>query len=234
MAPTIQNNFRARKNFGKIQKVADIPNLIAIQKSSYDKFLQADVPPEKRDDTGLQGVFKSVFPISDFRENSSLEFIEYSIGNWECKCGKLVGLQHLRKPCVNCGATLVADGQFGTLTENAVKAFQTSRSLPSTGIVDQAVLDHFGETRPQFTRWQGAQRAEVRQHCTRLVKRADQVLAAGVIDARLAAHGGVDHGQRRGGDADVGDPTQPGRGHEPREVRRRSSADADHLQIGIS
>ncbi|MEI6224277.1 MAG: DNA-directed RNA polymerase subunit beta [Deltaproteobacteria bacterium] len=79
MAPTIQNNFRARKNFGKIQKVADIPNLIAIQKSSYDKFLQADVPPEKRDDTGLQGVFKSVFPIKDFNETSSLEFVSYHL-----------------------------------------------------------------------------------------------------------------------------------------------------------
>ncbi len=50
-----------------------------------------------------------MFPISDFRGNSSLEFIEYSIGNWECKCGKLVGLHHLRKPCANCGTTLVAD-----------------------------------------------------------------------------------------------------------------------------
>ncbi|MEI7703389.1 MAG: DNA-directed RNA polymerase subunit beta [Deltaproteobacteria bacterium] len=79
MAPTIQNNFRARKNFGKIQKVADIPNLIAIQKSSYDKFLQAEVPPEKRDDTGLQGVFKSVFPIKDFNETSSLEFVSYHL-----------------------------------------------------------------------------------------------------------------------------------------------------------
>jgi DNA-directed RNA polymerase subunit beta len=79
MAPTIQNNFRARKNFGKIQKVADIPNLIAIQKSSYDKFLQADVPPEKREDTGLQGVFKSVFPIKDFNETSSLEFVSYHL-----------------------------------------------------------------------------------------------------------------------------------------------------------
>ena len=54
-------------------------------------------------------MFKSVFPISDFRENSSLEFIEYSIGNWECKCGRLAGLHHLRKPCSNCGHTLVAD-----------------------------------------------------------------------------------------------------------------------------
>jgi DNA-directed RNA polymerase subunit beta len=65
--------------------------------------------PSEREDAGLQSVFKSVFPISDFRENSSLEFIEYSIGNWECKCGKLAGLHHLRKPCKSCGATLIAD-----------------------------------------------------------------------------------------------------------------------------
>jgi DNA-directed RNA polymerase subunit beta len=57
MPMTIQSNFRARRNFGKINKIAEIPNLIAIQKSSYDKFLQADVAPEKREDIGLQGVF---------------------------------------------------------------------------------------------------------------------------------------------------------------------------------
>src|SRR5512147_1992117 len=79
MATTIQNNFRIRRNFGKINKIADIPNLIAIQKHSYDKFLQADVPVEKRDDTGLQGVFKSVFPIKDFNETSSLEFVSYHL-----------------------------------------------------------------------------------------------------------------------------------------------------------
>jgi DNA-directed RNA polymerase subunit beta len=79
MALTVQNNFRVRRNFGKINKIAEIPNLIAIQKSSYDKFLQADVPPEKREDTGLQGVFKSVFPIKDFNETSSLEFVSYHL-----------------------------------------------------------------------------------------------------------------------------------------------------------
>src|SRR4051794_7212680 len=79
MAPTIQTNFRVRKNFGKISKIAEIPNLIAIQKHSYDKFLQAEVPPDKRDDTGLQGVFKSVFPIKDFNETSSLEFVSYHL-----------------------------------------------------------------------------------------------------------------------------------------------------------
>src|ERR1700760_1970561 len=79
MAATIQNNFRIRKNFAKIQKIIDIPNLIDIQKHSYDKFLQADVAPERREDTGLQGVFKSVFPIKDFNETSSLEFVSYHL-----------------------------------------------------------------------------------------------------------------------------------------------------------
>ncbi len=79
MATTVQNNFRVRRNFGKINKITEIPNLIAIQKRSYDKFLQADVPPEKREDTGLQGVFRSVFPIKDFNETSSLEFVSYHL-----------------------------------------------------------------------------------------------------------------------------------------------------------
>src|SRR6202158_3007281 len=55
-ATTIQNNFRIRKNFAKIQKIIEIPNLINIQKQSYEKFLQADVAPEKREDVGLEGV----------------------------------------------------------------------------------------------------------------------------------------------------------------------------------
>src|SRR5260370_6494122 len=76
---TIQNNFRARKIFAKIQKIIDIPNLINIQKQSYEKFLQADIAPEKREDVGLQGVFKSVFPIRDFNESSSLEFVSYHL-----------------------------------------------------------------------------------------------------------------------------------------------------------
>jgi DNA-directed RNA polymerase subunit beta len=79
MAATIQNNFRTRKNFAKIQKIIDIPNLIDIQKHSYDKFLQSDKGSEQRDDTGLQGVFKSVFPIKDFNETSSLEFVSYHL-----------------------------------------------------------------------------------------------------------------------------------------------------------
>ena len=104
-----KNVYRERIDFSKIKTTVPIPNLIEIQKKSYERFLQMSRLPGEREDAGLQSVFKSVFPISDFRENSSLEFIEYSIGNWECKCGKLQGLHHLRKPCSNCGATLVAD-----------------------------------------------------------------------------------------------------------------------------
>ncbi len=79
MPATIQNNFRTRKNFAKISKIIDIPNLIDIQKHSYYKFLQADVAAEQREDLGLQGVFKSVFPIKDFNETSSLEFVSYHL-----------------------------------------------------------------------------------------------------------------------------------------------------------
>src|SRR5207237_3851886 len=56
-----------------------------------------------------QAVFNSVFPISDFRGVSTLEFISYSIGNWECKCGNLKGLHHLRSTCKSCGATITTN-----------------------------------------------------------------------------------------------------------------------------
>src|SRR4051812_49420738 len=104
-----KNVYRERIDFSKIKTTVPIPNLIEIQKKSYERFLQMNRLPSEREDAGLQSVFKSVFPISDFRENSSLEFIEYSIGNWECKCARLSGLHHLRQPCTSCGHTLIAD-----------------------------------------------------------------------------------------------------------------------------
>ena len=103
------NVYRERIDFSKIRAAVPIPNLIEIQKKSYERFLQMNRMPAEREDAGLQSVFKSVFPISDFRENSSLEFIDYSIGDWECKCKRLSGLQHLRQDCSQCGAVLEAD-----------------------------------------------------------------------------------------------------------------------------
>ncbi len=77
MAGVIQCGRRTRKDFGKIPSIVEIPNLIEVQKGSYEAFLQKDVAPERREDSGLQAVFKSVFPISDYNENASLEFVNY-------------------------------------------------------------------------------------------------------------------------------------------------------------
>ena len=98
-----------RVDFSKIKTSIPIPNLIEVQKNSYERFLQMDLLPNEREDIGLQTVFNSVFPISDFRGVSDLEFVDYSIGNWECKCGNLKGLHHLRSTCRSCGATIRTD-----------------------------------------------------------------------------------------------------------------------------
>ena len=68
---------RVRKSFGRIPSVASMPNLIEVQKSSYDSFLMMNDAGDQRPDAGLQGVFKSVFPIKDFSDSSSLEFVKY-------------------------------------------------------------------------------------------------------------------------------------------------------------
>ncbi|MBP2151325.1 DNA-directed RNA polymerase subunit beta [Xanthobacter autotrophicus DSM 597] len=77
MAQTFTGRKRIRKFFGKIKEVAEMPNLIEVQKASYDQFLQIEEPKGGRDDDGLQAVFKSVFPISDFSGAAMLEFVRY-------------------------------------------------------------------------------------------------------------------------------------------------------------
>ena len=110
MASTTTNGSQAERfDFSTIRTAIPIPNLIEVQKNSYERFLQMDRLPSERDDTGLQAVFNSVFPITDFRGLSQLEFVDYSIGDWECKCGHLRGLHHLRSTCKNCGATIRTD-----------------------------------------------------------------------------------------------------------------------------
>ncbi len=103
MAETKNLGTRERIDFSKIKTSVPIPNLIEVQKHSYERFLQMYVAPADREDMGLQAVFKSLFPINDFRETSSLEFVDYSIGTWECKCGKMQGIEHLRSTCSSCG-----------------------------------------------------------------------------------------------------------------------------------
>ena len=70
-----------RVSFAKIHEIIGIPNLIEIQQRSYEQFLQAQVPPQERDDSGLQGVFTSIFPITDYNDSASLEFVRYEFAD---------------------------------------------------------------------------------------------------------------------------------------------------------
>ncbi len=78
MSQTLQNRKRLRKTFQRNDQIAEMPNLIEVQKFSYELFLQRFVSSEDRLDKGLENVFRSVFPISDFSETSTIEYISYS------------------------------------------------------------------------------------------------------------------------------------------------------------
>jgi len=79
MAKSFTGRKRVRKDFGRIPEVAQMPNLIEVQRSSYDQFLQMNVAPEAREHLGLQEVFRSVFPIKDFSERAELDFVRYEL-----------------------------------------------------------------------------------------------------------------------------------------------------------
>jgi DNA-directed RNA polymerase subunit beta len=89
---------RIRRDFGKIEKIIEIPNLIEMQKKSYERFLQKDVSAEQRKAVGLQGAYRSVFPISDFSGTSSLEFVRYTFED----------IKYSEEECLNKGMTYEA------------------------------------------------------------------------------------------------------------------------------
>ena len=77
----MENSFTARKRvrkyFGRLASAVKMPNLIEVQKTSHEQFLQRETDSNNRTDSGLQAVFKSVFPIKDFSERGTLEFVKY-------------------------------------------------------------------------------------------------------------------------------------------------------------
>ena len=89
------NYKRIRKNFGHIKSIVEIPDLIGMQRDSYNRFLQMDVLPENRKDSGLQSVFHSVYPIKDFTGTASLEFVSY----------RFAEIKHSVGECINRGMT---------------------------------------------------------------------------------------------------------------------------------
>jgi len=103
-----------RISFSKIESPIEMPNLLEIQKRSYRIFLQIDELPEKRKNIGIQAAFKSIFPISDFKETAILAFDSYSLGDWACKCGALEGIENSKPFCSKCGTLLSSDTITGS------------------------------------------------------------------------------------------------------------------------
>jgi DNA-directed RNA polymerase subunit beta len=110
-----QNIYRQRHNFSKIRSLVPIPNLIDIQKRSYDEFLQMNLLHSEREPRGLKAVFESMFPVHNGKNadgtdsNLEVEFLDYTVGHWACKCEKYLGLDHLRTQCKHCGHSIVSD-----------------------------------------------------------------------------------------------------------------------------
>ena len=129
MVTTTEISTIERRNFSRIGSTLPIPNLIDVQRRSYERFLQMNLLPEEREDRGLHAVFHSIFPFSDFRETCSLDFVKYTIGDWQCRCGTLKGLEFLRMTCSNCAAKIMTDhpheetvdcGECGVVNKNRV------------------------------------------------------------------------------------------------------------------
>jgi DNA-directed RNA polymerase subunit beta len=110
-----QNIYRQRHNFSKIRSLVPIPNLIDIQKRSYDEFLQMNLLHSEREPRGLKAVFESMFPVQNGKNPDGtdatleVEFLDYTVGHWACKCEKYLGLEHLRTQCKHCGHSIVSD-----------------------------------------------------------------------------------------------------------------------------
>jgi len=132
-----ENIYRERMDFSKIKTTFPMPDLLAIQRQSYAEFLQMELLPEERKDFGLQAAFKDAFPVSDFKETTQLDFISYTIGDWECKCGRLTGVENSRGRCSSCGTLLHSDIE---LTEKEICPYCGAMQK-----IDIPLCDHCGD-----------------------------------------------------------------------------------------
>jgi DNA-directed RNA polymerase subunit beta len=132
-----KNIYRERVDFSKIKATFPMPDMLAIQTKSYKEYLQMDLLPEERKDIGLQAAFKDIFPVSDFKETTQLDFISYSIGNWECKCGRLKGVDNSRRKCNGCGTLLPPNIE---LTDKEICPYCSSLKT-----IDIPLCDHCGD-----------------------------------------------------------------------------------------
>ncbi|MBI3581695.1 MAG: DNA-directed RNA polymerase subunit beta [Nitrospinae bacterium] len=101
-----------RRSFSQIPRVLEIPNLLELQTRSYDEFVQAGVPPEKRENKRLEEVFRSIFPITNYKGEATLEYVGYELGSWLCKCGEYKGLGGDGVVCDKCRKEVVRKPKY--------------------------------------------------------------------------------------------------------------------------
>ena len=98
---------RERLVFSRVPTVIGIPNLIEIQKKSFEAFLQLDTAPANREFRGFEEVFRDVFPITDLNVNARIEYVGYEVGTWECGCGEYKELAGPGVVCSDCKQEVV-------------------------------------------------------------------------------------------------------------------------------
>ena len=101
-----------RKSFSKIGASLDLPNLIETQLKSYETLIQFQVKPATRENRGLEEVFRSIFPITNYKADASLEYVGYEIGTWHCKCGEYKGLGGPGVVCEKCKKEVVCKAKY--------------------------------------------------------------------------------------------------------------------------
>jgi len=144
---------RQRLDFAKIQGSIQIPNLIEVQKKSYQRFLQMDCCPASARMPACSPCSRRVFPIRTSAKCRNLEFVDYAIGNWECKCGNLKGLHHLRATCRNCGASVVTN--LTRPATSSVRSAALSTRTPRPSATSAATRGHAVEVRRQRVQERG-------------------------------------------------------------------------------
>ena len=139
MPKTVDVGKRERLEYSRINTTIPIPNLLDLQRESYRRFLQMDLLPEERESVGLQEAFRSVFPIKDFRGECALTFVDYALGDWQCRCGFMKGLDNLRQTCSHCKAPVVVTDTHAREVQCQHCGQVTALSIPKCPHCDDVV-----------------------------------------------------------------------------------------------
>ncbi|MFQ5432301.1 MAG: DNA-directed RNA polymerase subunit beta [Nitrospinota bacterium] len=135
-----------RKSFSKIGTVLELPNLLETQLNSYETLIQAQVKPAARENRGLEEVFRSIFPITNYKADASLEYVGYEIGMWYCKCGEYKGLGGPGVVCEKCRKEVVNKPKY-TVEECRQRGVSYAAPLK---IIVQLVLKEKDESTDQM------------------------------------------------------------------------------------